>query len=214
MPLPSLLSRALGVLLGAVGSVPVAGPVSALVVHRGMAGRVREGAALALGASVMGASYCALALSGRELVVDRWPGAGQALQAWGAAIAVLVGGYLVFFVRLKCPLSGNEMDLGGGTWRHFALGSSLVALNPGVVVSWSVVVAMMHAAQLRIGGLAAQTAFVLGVGLGVLGWFGAVLLLFRHMRSHFPASVLQGVLRLLDAVLMIAGGFRLARVFA
>lgn len=196
----------LGFVLGMIGSVPVAGPVSAMVMHRAMAGRYREGIMVAAGAAMMESLYCAMVLSGHDAILGRWPRIETSLRMTGSLVMVLLGVYFVFFLRLK-PFhdTGNAPARDQGMKRHFTLGVSLVAINPAVPVNWSAIVTVVHTVGLGLVGLARGVAFVIGVGAGVLGWFGAVVFMLRHMGSKFSLRFFQSLLRALGFVLMAAG---------
>ncbi len=50
-----------GFLMGFVGSMPIAGPVSLLVFHRGILGRYWDGWLIGLGGALAEGIYCAVA---------------------------------------------------------------------------------------------------------------------------------------------------------
>lgn len=196
----------LGFLLGVIGSVPVAGPLSALVVHRTMEGRHRDGIMLAAGAALVESLYCALALSGHDAAVSRWPRIEMSLRVTGAVVMILVGVYFAFLVKVKPrALPARTAPGRGGAKRHFTLGFSLVAINPAVLVNWAAVITVLHTVGLGLVGLARGFAFVLGVGTGVLGWFGGVVLVLRRVGSRLPVTVFRTALRAVGLVLAVAG---------
>ncbi|MEM9877406.1 MAG: LysE family transporter, partial [Myxococcota bacterium] len=62
-----------GFVLGALGSIPVAGPISALVIARGIQGRFKAGAFIALGGGTVEAIYCFLAFWGFAQFLEEHP---------------------------------------------------------------------------------------------------------------------------------------------
>ena len=62
-----------GVVFGTLGSIPVAGPISALVVTRGIQGRFRAANYIALGGALPEAVYAFLVFWGFSNFVDDYP---------------------------------------------------------------------------------------------------------------------------------------------
>ena len=89
-----ITNLAAGFALGWVGSMPIAGAVSIFVFQRGLAGRVKAGMSLSLGAAVAEAAWCLLALVGAEQIMVRWPAAEGIAKVVGAIILVGLG---IFF---------------------------------------------------------------------------------------------------------------------
>lgn len=208
-----MIAAALGFGLGFVGSMPIAGPVSLLVVQRGAAGRYRDGLLLACGAAVAEAGYCAGALYGYEFLLDRWPPLRPLLSAFGALLLIALG---IHFMRRRRPRAGGPAPSRALVTRSHeaALGFTLVGLNPSVVVSWLAVLAALHAMGLKPEGSSDRLFFVAGVGLGIVVWFGGLLAMLRRGRDRIPPIALDRMVRALGGVLCAAGLYALyARFF-
>jgi len=203
----------LGFGLGFVGSMPIAGPVSLLVVERGVAGRFRDGLLLACGAAAAEAGYCAGALYGYGFLLDRWPPLRPLLSAFGALLLIVLGAH---FMRGRRPRAGGRPSSAAlaAQSHQAALGFTLVGLNPSVVMSWLAVLTALHAMGLEPEGNGDRLLFVAGVGLGIVAWFGALLSMLHRGRERIPPIALDRMVRALGGCLCAAGLYTLyARFF-
>jgi threonine/homoserine/homoserine lactone efflux protein len=204
-----------GFLLGFVGSIPLAGPVSILVFGRGLHGYFRSGRAIAVGAAVAEAGYAALACWGLGTLVERFPRIALAARAGGAALLVVLGGW--FLLHRPAPRKPDGAR-DGGVRRGLSLGFGLSALNPTLLATWSAAAAMAHGAGLVDAGPAAAGLFGVGVGAGIVAWFWAMLALLRRHHGRFRPELLDRVVQGLgagdhqhraqaldDAVLVVSG---------
>ena len=204
---------ALGFGLGFVGSMPIAGPVSLLVVERGVARRYRDGLLFACGAAVAEAGYCAGALYGYGFLLDRWPPLRPLMSAFGALLLITVG---IYFMRRRRPTADGRSSSSALVARphEAALGFTLVGLNPSVVMSWLAVLTALHAMKLEPEGNRDRLLFVAGVGLGIVAWFGALLSMLHRGRERIPPIALDRAVRVLGGGLCAAGLYTLyARFF-
>ena len=81
-----LIAFVVGFLFGFIGSIPVAGPISALVFSRGIQGRFRSGVFISLGGGVAEALYSFLAFWGFSSYLTRYPFIVPVSRAAAAAI--------------------------------------------------------------------------------------------------------------------------------
>jgi hypothetical protein len=78
---------------------------------------------------------------------------------------------------------------------QFFLGLTIAALNPTLILTWSVSAAMLYSlANLTLQG-SEWIAFATSVVFGIVAWFTILLALLRRFRGHFPLEVLQRVIR-------------------
>ncbi len=203
----------LGFGLGWLGSMPLAGPVSLFVLRRGVAGRYRDGISLAGGAAAAEAAYCAVAISGYGLLLDRWPAARPVSTMLGALIMVGVGVYLLL-ARHPLPAGEAAAPAALGWPRDLALGFSLVGFNPMVVVNWLAVLAALHAVGVTVGGWTQRLEFVGGVALGITCWFSLLTWLLHHGRSRIRPRVFQRVISAFGGILCLAGIYALVTAFS
>jgi threonine/homoserine/homoserine lactone efflux protein len=212
-PLVMMLAAMLGFVFGWLGSIPVAGPIAALVVTRGLEGRLRSGAMLALGAALVEAVYACLAVWGFASLLEDFP--WLELVSRGAAALVLAA-LGVMLWRGVLAVSSDSRDAASDAG-SFALGASICALNPTLIATWTGAVTLLHG-----GGLLALQArhalpFAVGVSLGTTGWFVALLAILHRYRERLSAVVLARTVRLIGAALLVLSGwfaFRFVRYFA
>jgi threonine/homoserine/homoserine lactone efflux protein len=196
---------ALGFLLGGLGSIPPAGPVTALVFQRGVAGRSLDGLMVALGAGVGETLYCGLAVFGYGRVMDRWPALQPIMHVAGAVILVVAG--LAFLIARHPPRDVRQPRPRprAGEARQLLLGFSLTALNPSILVNWSAVVAAMHSTGLATLQRRNGLEFVAGACIGIVAWFGFLVGMLHRHRDRFPYAALAMSLRVLGAIMLGAG---------
>ncbi|MBN1774625.1 MAG: LysE family transporter [Deltaproteobacteria bacterium] len=195
-----LIALALGFGMSFVGTMPVAGPISLLVLARGLDGRHRSGLLLAAGGAVGEGGYAALAWLGVGALLPRFPALLHVSRALAAAILVTLG--LVFLLRRAAePAAAPAEDGGGGS---FALGLTIAALNPTFLATWTGAVTVAHAAGAAAGVWVAP-AFAVGVVAGAVAWFWVLLALVRRYRGRFRPAVVQVVLRVLGAAIAALG---------
>lgn len=194
-----------GLALGWFGSMPIGGPVSLFVLRRGAAGRYRDGLALAAGAALAEAGYCAAALFGYGVLLDRWPWLRPIVGLLGGVILLGIGLYFLLSRSAAVPENRSRPDDDGGGLRDFVLGFTLLAVNPSVLVSWLAALAAVQAAGLVLAGPADRIAFVAAVAIGIVAWFGLFLRLLQLGRHRVTPGLLTRVLRGLGALLCVLG---------
>jgi threonine/homoserine/homoserine lactone efflux protein len=195
----------LGCALGWLGSMPLAGPVSALVVKRGLSGHARHGFALAAGAALAETGWCAGALLGYGALFDRWYWLRPAAGAVGGALVLVFGLRLLLGRRGEAPPPHLPPAPRRGWFGEIVLGFSLVVVNPGVLLSWAGVLAALHAVGLEPASQQTRLQFAAGVPAGIVAWFALLLWLLRHAGSRLGRTLLPRALRLLGALLCAAG---------
>jgi len=201
----------IGFVLGVLTSMPVAGAVSIFIVHRGLAGRVRDGLRLAAGAGVAEALWCAAVRLGVGHVLERWPGLEHVAEIGGGLILVGLG---VYFLRRRVRPAGAA-DRQGSAERagNFRLGFALVAGNAAVPVNWIALLAIVQ--SLGFTPLEGPPgAFALGVALGIFGWFTFLLVTLDFFRDRFAAGAPQRIIRAMGLLLIVTGAVVLARQIA
>jgi len=201
-------SLGIGFALGWIGSMPVAGAVSVFVFQRGLAGRVRAGLFLSAGAAIAEVLWCAVARFGAAQLIDRWPVAGSVAKVAGGLILIGLG---IYFLRLKRRLpAGGTDDSVSSSAREFGLGFTLVAGNISIPINWLALLAVVYSL-----GLDPFTGppgfFSLGLALGIMGWFTALLLLLDRFRSRFTDATLSWIMQGMGALILLTGVVALIR---
>jgi threonine/homoserine/homoserine lactone efflux protein len=200
-----LLALLAGAVMGFVGSMPIAGPVSVLVLERGLVGRGREGVGVALGAATAETIYAFLAFWGLGAVLDAAPGIVPISRLVGAVVMVTLGIYLA--TRKSRPRSADAHgpELAGHRRRGFLLGISVTFLNPTIIASWTMVAATVHATGWVTTGLPSAILFAAGVGTGIVGWFSIMLRLIRRFERGLPPATVDRVLHVTGWLVVAIG---------
>lgn len=202
-----------GFALGWLGSMPIGGPVSLFVFRRGVSGRAWDGFLLALGAALAEAAYCAAALFGYGLLLDRWPWLRPVVGGLGGVILLIVGIHFLRIRREACapPADGRIPPSRG--WRELTLGFSMVAVNPSVLVNWLATLAALRAMGFQLLNRPAEIVFVTAVAAGIITWFALLLRILHTRREQLCPVFMSRALRGLGGVLCVTGLFALAAVF-
>lgn len=194
---------AYGFALGWIGSMPIAGAVSVFVCQRGLAGRVANGLALAVGAALAEAAWCLVVLEGAGRLFARWPVVAHVAKFLGGALLVGLGIY--FVTRHTTMLDSRPPQTAPARRLHdeFRIGASLVAANLAIPVNWLALLAV--AVTFGMDPAVEPPLFALGVALGVVAWFAVLLRLLSHLRQRISAKMIDRVMHGLG-ILLAAGG--------
>ncbi len=203
-----LTSLGTGFVLGWVGSMPVAGAVSIFVCQRGLAGRVRDGIYLSLGAAIAEGLWCSVARFGASQLLDRWPNLDRNAEIAGGILLIALG---LYFFRLRNKLPTESTDVANRpAYKEFALGFSLVAANLAIPINWLALIAL--ATTLGFHPTAGPPGTLsLGVTLGITAWFTLLLFLLNHYRTKFTQSTLSKIIKTMGALLILTGTLALAK---
>lgn len=193
-----------GFAFGFLGSVPVAGPISALVFSRAARSRYTAARGVAAGGAVAETFYAFVAFWGLSHLLDEYPMLGT--LADGITAMILLGLSVVF---LRTPLPSEDAEAlveQPGQWRSaFALGFGVTALNPTVLGMWSAATAML----LSLGGVRAEPAgaapFALAAGFGVYAWFAVLVRLVARFRERFSPLAMRRFIQSMGMVLLGSG---------
>jgi threonine/homoserine/homoserine lactone efflux protein len=187
-----LFALLVGLAIGFVGSVPVAGPIAAVIVRRGLEGRYRSGAFVALGGALPEAGYAYLAFWGFSTFLARY--AWIELVSRGAAALILVA-LGITFLRYTSKASDSERLGSSDALKSFWVGFTITALNPTLIATWTAATTTLY--SIRAVALAPRDAlaFALGAMVGIVGWFLCLLGIMRKYRSRFSQTTLDRVVR-------------------
>jgi threonine/homoserine/homoserine lactone efflux protein len=195
--------------LGFLGSMPLAGPIAVMVVSRSAEKRYREARHLAYGAAVAEGFYALLAFWGFATFLARHAAILPFSHALTAAVLLGVG---IHFVRWKGACENCDEDEERKS--PFVLGISLAALNPTILLTWSVVTTALYSRQLvRMTGLMA-VPFGLAAGAGVAAWFVLLVALLKRFANTFPKRAVTWTVRGMGMLLIavaVWSGVDLAR---
>ena len=213
-----MLSTALiGFLMGVGGSIPLAGPITMLVLGYGLEGRIRQAALVAVGSAVPESLYAGLALWGFGALVEEFKWVGPISHAIAVLVLLGVGLFLILRPPATKESSTSTSAEDDGSKRHLLLGLSITFLNPALILNWGAAVTMIYSLGLVEPKPQFAIPFGLGVGAGILSWFTVALyFLHRHHKRISPAGrekLMKGMGVLLFGLGMLAGGRALLNLY-
>jgi threonine/homoserine/homoserine lactone efflux protein len=183
---------------GFFGSMPLAGPVAALVVSRATRRRYRSAVVLALGAAAAEGIYAGVAFWGFTSLLARHPLVVPISHA--TAAVVLVGLGLRFSVWK--PKQGKESEDPAGA---LLLGFSMSAFNPTLLLTWGAAVAFLYSKGFGRGSSVDAIAFGVSAAAGVGGWFVLLVTIMHKLEGKLPQEVFTWTIRALGVVLVGLG---------
>ncbi len=199
----------LGLVVGFVGSIPIAGPTAVVVVNSALDNRPRSGFEVAIGSAVAEAIYAAAAFWGVAALIGRYPVVIPASRIFGAAVLILVG---IYFIRRKSqahPRSSERIENRRG--RHLLFGFTITIFNPTLAATWAAIVAALHAAFNVTKSSLSAIPFGLGAFLGIVGWTWILIRLMCRFRKRVRPSTLNGLVRAAGGALVIVGAVLASR---
>jgi len=206
---PMALAFLMGLFLGFVGSVPVAGPTSVIVLKNAFEQGNREGLDIAAGAGLAEAFYAFLAFWGLTAALVQFPGLVGVARIAGGVLITIVGVYLV--VRRSSPEERRRAREDDHSGRRWLRGFASAIFNPTLLVTWTTVVTALHATSLlRMHALDA-IPFAIGVGAGIMGWFFLVVKLVERFRDRMRPETLDRVVRAMGWALIGIGAVIMSR---
>lgn len=176
-----LIVSAVAFVLGFVGSMPLAGPVSVMVVSRAGLGRFDEARNVAFGASLGEGLYAGISFLGFAALLTRYPTAVPISKVVTAIVLFAVGAH---FLRWK------PKDAGDGKERHgsssFFLGLTASLVNPTLLVTWSAVTTAIYSRQAFPMTAAMAAPFGICAGAGIACWNVVLVAILRRYHNKFP----------------------------
>ena len=204
---PFLLALAFGFF----GSIPVAGPISAVVLERALAGRGSSGFLVALGGALAEAAWAFLAAWGMGDLVTRYPALLTTSQKIGGLLLFVLGAVFAFrpptFAAGKQP--SRLYQIGA-----FAFGFVITAINPTLLVTWTAAATALYASGIAPDALQQPLPFALGALVGIVAWFALLLALVRRYHARMSRGVIEKIVRATGVVLMLLGLWVSVRAFA
>jgi threonine/homoserine/homoserine lactone efflux protein len=202
-----LLALLLGFGLSLLGSLPMTGPLALLVLDRVVSGQRRSAFWIACSGALVEGVIAAAIAAFLPLVLEHSANIVRIARVSGGAVIFGVGLVLVLRPQTVTQLETRNKN------QSLMVGFLATSLNPTLLATWTIAVTALHANGLLDGGFQEGPLFGGGVVLGVLAWFGALVLLGRlgspqrlnRYRSALGRSV--GVILLLVSVLTFLRAF-------
>lgn len=190
----------LGFAMGFLAAIPVAGPVSAMVIERTLDKRYAAALAVAIGSALAEGFYAGMAVVGVSLLAV-YPWLEPASKALAAAILIGVG--LSFALKKKKVDDDDDEGAVDGntkskrpkktTLGQFAIGFSVTIVNPTLLATWTAATSMVVATGIELSPILGAP-FGLAVALGVSSWFALVVYLVRRFTKSFKPSSIRKVI--------------------
>jgi threonine/homoserine/homoserine lactone efflux protein len=206
---PMTLALVVGLFLGFVGSIPVAGPTSVIVLKNTLEKGNREGLDIAAGAGLAEAIYAFLAFWGLTAALLQFPEIIGVARIVGGVLITMIGIYLVARrTGAKERRQAAKLDRRGHRWVR---GFASAIFNPTLIVTWTSVVTALHAtSMLRMRPLDA-VPFAIGVAAGIMGWFFLLIKLVQRFRDRMRAENLDRVIRAMGWAMIAIGALIMSR---
>jgi threonine/homoserine/homoserine lactone efflux protein len=184
---------------GFVGSMPLVGPISVLVVSRVACKEFDAARRIGVGAAIAEGIYAAVAFWGFATFLSRYPIVLPLSQGATAMVLIALG---VRFMMFREQKQAQQRDRGA---ESTLLGFSISALNPTLIVTWSTAVAFLYSKGLR--GISGAYAIPFGVcaGSGVGLWFVLLVNVLRRYEAKMARNALATVVRVLGVLLFALG---------
>lgn len=194
-----------GFLCGFVGSIPVTGPIAALVVGWDLYRGQRYSLALAMGGAIVEAIYAYLAFWGLGTLLEQYPWVNDVSKVVTIVLLICLGAVLVLARPLTTPHRSPLKSSRRGLARCFLLGVTIAASNPILLATWSSVVIVINSLDILTLNSTRAIPFSTGVGLGIVVWFATLLALLQYYRDRLKPVTLQRTVNSFGVVLPLIG---------
>jgi len=198
-----LFATILGFAFGFVGSMPVAGPITALVFSRGLEGRTGGALSLAMGAALAEGGYAYLAFWGFGGFLARYAWIGPASRVAAALISLGLG--LYFVLAGGGAAEPAEPAARAPRRQSFLLGLTVTALNPTLVAAWTAAITATYSLGLLRFEPGEALPFALGACSGITAWFATLLGFLRRYRTRISRTAVGRLRRAMGVVLVLLG---------
>lgn len=199
-----------GLTFGFVGSIPVAGPTSVIVLQSALRNGRADSLHIAAGAGLGEAMYAFAAFFGLTAALVRFPEFANAASLLGGCAIALVG--LFFALPRRRTEGALEAPVKRRAASRWLLGFASTSMNPTLLFTWTAVVTALHGtAWLRVEPLDA-IPFSLGVGLGIVGWFFVMVKLVEKFRERLLPESVERLIRSLGVLLILLGAASVLKV--
>ena len=198
-----------GLVMGFLGAIPVAGPVSAMVIERALDRRFLAGLLLAIGSSIAEGFYAFLAVLGFSAFADL-PWVAPASKAVAGVVLIAVG--LSFALRRNPPSDGDDNRSipppeDGPLWRQWFIGFSVTVVNPTLLATWGAAASMLVASEAVTLEPITGVPFGLGVMLGASLWFALLILVVKRFTRDIKPSSVRRIIKWIGWALVALGGW-------
>ena len=182
--------------------MPVAGPISALVLSYGIKRRYAQARMLALGAAIVESIYAFIAFVVFAKFFDRF----KSLFVFSnlVVVGILIALAIYFFrsKRLRNPGAAVKASATRKT-KAFLTGVAVSSANPSVIVTWGAAIGMIHSFKAFEVTLLNQFLFSLGICGGSFVWFVVFLKIISHHHNRFEPATTDKILKGFACLLIV-----------
>ncbi len=199
---------AIALAFGFFGSMPIAGPISVMVISRAARRRFDEAVHIGLGAAAAEAISAGVAFFGFTTFLARHEVVVPISHGVTAVVLAALG--LRFVVWSPKEQKDRRENKAGTTF----VGFSVSAINPTLLVTWTAATAFIFSKGLRETSGLVAVPFGLCAGAGVAAWFWLFVVVLRKYEGKLPRQALTWIVRVLGLALVGLGvwsGVQLAK---
>jgi threonine/homoserine/homoserine lactone efflux protein len=183
-----LAALVIGFCFGFFGSIPVAGPIAAIVLKRGLTGRFASAAFVGIGGGIAEALYAFLAFWGYATWLADKPWVEPISRSVAAIILIALG---ISFARYRSKEGGTVTKVDESMPKSLLLGFTITALNPTLIVTWTAATTTLAASDIVTLEPIDAIPFSLGALAGIVGWFAMLTVLLRRYGPRFDKHKLD-----------------------
>ena len=198
-----LIAALVGFAFGFIASMPIAGPITALMFVRSVDGEYRSALYIGIGSVFAEAAYAFLAFWGFSTLLAEY--SWIVPVAHGIAAALLLG-LGIAFIRRRAETEAPDKE-GGDRVASLLIGLSISGLNPTLLATWAGASTMLFSTGWVDFSPSLALPFALGAGFGILCWYFVLVRLVRHYRSRFSQDALNRVIRWFGVFLLLVSGW-------
>ncbi|AKT40255.1 LysE family translocator [Chondromyces crocatus] len=183
---------------GFIGSIPLTGPVAAMVLSACVQKQYGLAVRIGLGAAVAEAFYATAAFWGFSRFLADNPLVLSLSHGLSAVVLGVLGLYFMRWTPSETAQPGEEKHL-----RGFVLGFSVSILNPTLLATWSTAVAYLYSRQIVPFTELEAIPFGLAAAAGVAAWEVLLVALLRRYEARFPRRALAWLIRGMGLLLLV-----------
>jgi threonine/homoserine/homoserine lactone efflux protein len=211
-----ILPFIVGALLSFIGAMPIAGPVSALVLKFGLKKQSVRGLLLATGAAIAEAIYALLAFFGFNALFNSVPFLEIGSRVLASTVLIGVGSYFFFSKSISKIDLTHEPDTSpvkGRKRKSFITGFMISIVNPTLIATWTAMITTLYGYHWFEYSTPHAIMFSFGVSLGIVSWFAVLLSLIHRHHHRFKQEWIRMILKGLGLLLVAIGLFTVISSF-
>ncbi|ETK78856.1 hypothetical protein F441_15500 [Phytophthora nicotianae CJ01A1] len=207
-----LLPLIAGFCFGFLGSVPIAGPTSAMVLKLGIQGKYTAGLTIAVGGAISEATYAGIAFWGFGSFLAGAKFLLPVSKVLGAIMFTLIG--LVFLKADMKPSLDPDVEASHGkgvrrpqgeVLKNILMGLTMSGINPALLASYTGAIASVYGTGMLEFTLFLAVVFAIGVCCGVSTWFYLLLSLLKKYKQRLKSHTIDLIMRGLGCFLLTLG---------